>query len=194
MLKRILLALLLTCSIAVNADQVGQTSPSGGREWSLNTEGGAVRQVVVPSNCTVNHIGVWVREQTTVNHNDLRAAIYTTAGALVYESAILENDISSTGTFALKQLLFSGQSLSAGTYRLVVGAGPASSGNVILQGQNDSSGSPTYIVSTPSTIHPTFPADASAMIFSDSARQWDIYLDYTPAGSSSGLLRRRRSN
>lgn len=167
--------------------QVGQTTPSGGREWSLNTEGGGCRQVTVPVNCTVNHIGVWVREQTTVNHNDLRAAIYTTSGTLVYQTAILENDIGSTGSFALKQLAFTGQSLSSGNYVLAVGAGPASSGNAILQGQNDSSGSPTYMVSTPSTLHPTFPSDATGMIFSDSARQWDIYLDYTEAASGYTL-------
>lgn len=164
--------------------QVGQTTPSGGREWSINTTGGPLRQVTVPVNCTLNHIGIWVRESTTANSNDLKGAIYTTGGILVYETANLSATIGSTVSFALEQLVFSGQSLTAGTYILAVAAGPGTT-NAIAQGQNDSSGSPTYIVADTGSLHPNFPADASTFIHSDSARQWDIYLDYTEAAGSS---------
>jgi hypothetical protein len=164
--------------------QVGQTTPSGGREWAINTLGGPLRQVVVPVNCTLNHIGVWVRESTTANSNDLKGAIYTTGGVLVYETANLSATIGSTVSFSLEQLLFSGQSLTAGTYVLAVSAGPGAT-NAIAQGQNDSAGSPTYIVADSGSLHPSFPADASTFFHTDAARQWDIYLDYTEAAGAS---------
>lgn len=165
--------------------QVGQTTPSGGREWALNTQGGVARPVTVPVNCTLNHIGVWCRESTTANSNNLKAAIYTTAGILAAQSDVLTAAISSTATHALKQIPFSGESLSAGNYILVVLAGPAAT-NVIAQGQNDSAGLVSYIVDTEGDIYPAgdedpWPSDVSLLLKNDAARQWDVYLDYTEA-------------
>lgn len=168
--------------------QVGQTTPSGGREWSIYPQQAVLRRVTIPVNCTLNHIGVWCREQTTANANDLKAAIYTNSGALVYQSSVLSAAISSTSTHALKQLNFAGQSLSAGTYILAVAAGPGTSGVVVVQGQNDSSGLPTYMNSDPSDLYPTFPSDISAIINTGATRQWDLYLDYTEASLASGDL------
>jgi hypothetical protein len=160
--------------------QVGQTTPSGGREWSIGTNLGACRRVVVPVNCTLNHIGVWVREQTTPNTNNIRAAIYNNSGILQFQTSILTADIDAT-TFDLYQLPFSGQSLAAGTYILALGSSSAT-GAVIMQGQNDSSGLPTYMnPDEPESLHPTFPSDASLFTRTDAARQWDMYLDYTEA-------------
>lgn len=168
--------------------QVGQTSPSGGREWAIYPQMGVLRQVTVPVGCTLNHIGIWVREQTTPNENSLRAAIYTTAGALLYQTSILANAISSTTTHALKQLAFAGQSLSAGTYILAVSAGPNTTGTVVVQGQNDSAGSPSYLINTDGDPYPNFPASIAASIRTDASRQWDIYLDYTEASASTGSM------
>ncbi len=167
--------------------QVGQLTPSGGREWAVYDHMGVLRQVTVPVNCTLNHIGVWLREQTAANANNVRAAIYTTTGALLYQTSILTGAINSATTFALYQLSFAGQALSAGTYILAVAA-TETTGVVIAQGQNGSAGVPNYVTDEGGTLHPTFPADISAAIKTDASRQWDIYLDYSEASSSTGSM------
>lgn len=140
------------------------------------------RQVTVPVGCTLNHIGCWVREQVAANANDIRGAIFTTAGVLIAQTAVLEDNIGSTATFALKQLNFAGQAVSAGNYIIAVVAS-GTNGNVVLQGQNDSAGAPTYLFFDPEITFPTFPSDVSTSIRTDATRQWDLYLDYTEAAS-----------
>jgi hypothetical protein len=162
--------------------RVGQTTASGGREWALHLGLSACRRVTVPVACTVNHIGCWLREQNAVNANDVIAGIYTTGGVLLWTSSVLENDVDSTATFAEYQIPFTGASLDAGDYVLLVTAS-GTNGNVVMQGQNDSAGLPTYVLFDPEITFPTLP---SPVTFStDAARQWDIYLDYTESAGSS---------
>lgn len=164
--------------------QVGQTTPSGGREWGIYPQQAACRAVTVPVNCTLNHIGVWCREQTTPNSNDLRGAIYTAAGALVYQTSILTGAIDSASSHALKQLAFASQALSAGNYIIVVSAGPDAA---IVQGQNGPGGEPVSMHAD-SPFFPDFPADTSALLDTTATRQWDLYLDYSEDSSRTGSL------
>lgn len=168
--------------------QVGQTTQSGGREWSIHPQSATTRRVVIPVNCTLNFIGAWLRESTTPNANDCRGFLLTNAGALLYETAILTAGITST-SFAHYQLNFSGQSVSAGTYIIGVSGGPDVSGAIIHCGQNDSTGLPTFLFAEdPVTLFPDMPADVSTNLRYDSARQWDIYLDYTEAAAGGGVV------
>lgn len=178
--------------------QVGQTTPSGGREFNIYPQQAVLRGVTLAVNATLNHIGVWCREQTTANANDLKAAIYTSAGILVAESSVLSAAISSTVTHALKQITFSGQSVTAGNYLLAVSAGPATSGLVIVQGQNGPGGVPVSFFTSPA-FYPTYPSDISALWETTATRSWDVYLDYTEATSgqaprSSAFLRMLMNN
>lgn len=168
--------------------QVGQTTPTGGREWALHPTLGACRPVTVPVGCTLNHIGCYLREQNNANANNVLAAIYTSAGVLVYETAVLTAAITSTVTFAWYQLTFSGQSIGAGSYVLAA-SGSGTDGNVVIQGSNDSAGLVTYIAGDdPPTLYPSFPADGSTAFRTDASRQWDMYLDYTEATSGGRVV------
>jgi hypothetical protein len=168
--------------------QVGQTTLSAGtREWALHPTLGAMRQVVVPVNFTLNHIGAFLREQNAVNANNVRAALLTTGGALIHQTSILTAAITSTSVFSGYQLNFAGQSLSAGTYVIAISAS-GTNGNVVMHGDNDSTGQLTYIADpSPDTLHPTFPADLSTFVRTDAARQWDLYLDYTAAAAGPAV-------
>jgi hypothetical protein len=159
--------------------QSGQTTPTGGREWPVTPQSAVLRLVNVPVACTLNHLGIYVREFTAANANDLRGAILTPAGVLLYQTAILSAAITSTTTRQLKQLAFSGQSLPAGDYILAVAAGPCTNGHVVANGQTAAAGLPTYMSIEPEgRLHPEFPPDASALIHTDATREWDMFLDW----------------
>lgn len=167
--------------------QVGQTTPSGGREFNIYPQQAVLRPITLPVGATLNHIGVWCREQTTVNANDLKGAIYTSAGVLVAQTSVLSAAISSTSTHALKQVNFAGQSVAAGNYIIAVGSGPATSGLVIVQGQNGPGGVPVSFFTSPA-YYPNFPSDISTLWDTTATRSWDLYLDYTEASAATGSL------
>lgn len=166
--------------------QVGQTTPSGGREFTIYPQQAVLRGVTVPAGFVPNHIGIWVREQTTPSANDLKAALYTSAGILVAESNVLTTPITSTSTHALKQVTFPVVSASAsGNYLIAVSAGPGTSGVVVVQGQNGPGGVPVSFFTDPA-FYPTFPSDISALWETTATRSWDLYLDYTESGGGGG--------
>lgn len=162
--------------------QTGQTTPSGGRTWPVGNLGGPMRRVNVPVGCTVNHIGGWFWEQVTAGEHDARAAIYSTAGALLYESSILTAPISSTSTPQLAQFPFTGASLTAGDYDLGVSAEDTPN-LLIMNGQNGTAGLPIAFNTDPDSNFPDFQADIAGHTDTTAARQWDLYLDYTEASS-----------
>jgi hypothetical protein len=159
--------------------QVGQTTPTGGREWALNLGLAAAREITIPDNCTLNHLGVYVREQLTANANDLVACICTPAGVRVATSQVLSNAIASTATFDWEQIPFSGEFVAAGNY-VIFAMGSAEDGNIVLQGQTDVSGVVSYLAFDPEITFPTIPDDLADELRSDATRSWDMYLDYTP--------------
>ncbi len=165
--------------------QVGQTTPSGGRSKFIFETEGAMRRITLPVAATLNFIGCYCWEQTTVNENDVKGAIYTTAGIKLYETNVLANAITTlpTSPFDAHIPFPGGCTLAAGTYDLVV-AGTGRGGVPVVNGQNDATGLPTAMNGT--AIYPTFPADYTGFVDSATPRQWDLYLDYTP--SAGGLV------
>lgn len=168
--------------------QVGQTTPSGGREWGIGPSLSACRQVTVPVNCTLNHIGFWAREQTAANANSVKGAVYTSGALLLHETSVLANAITSNVTFSEYHLEFADEPISAGTVLIISISASGTNGNVVVQGQNDSTGNPTYQnPEDPVFLYPNFPADASTFTRTDAGRQWDIYLDYTEVAAGSSI-------
>lgn len=171
--------------------QVGQTTPSGGREWSIHTNMAAIRRIVLPTGATLNHIGAWVREQTTANAHDLVGAIMTNAGILVYQTNVITAPVANTSFVGTaQQIAFpGGLFVAAGTYLIGVASSGVAGDCIILQGQNDSAGLPTFANDEENLIFcPTWEPDVSAHLATDATRQWDMYLDYTEASAGRPAL------
>jgi hypothetical protein len=173
--------------------QIGQTTPSGGREWSVHTYMSALRRIVLPTGATLNHIGVWVREQVAGNTHDLVGAIMTNAGVLVYQTNVVTTPVANTSFVGTaQQMAFAGGLfVPAGTYLLGVAASGVAGDCIIVQGQNDSAGLPTFANDPEESVafYPTWTSsDISAFIATDATRQWDIYLDYTEASAGRPVL------
>lgn len=166
--------------------QVGQTTPIGSREWAIGNYMSGLRQIVLPETGTLNYIGGFFRENTTANTHDLLGAIMTSTGALLYQTTVVSNPVGNlTFGSTAQQIPFAGSpTLSAGTYIIGVASNaPDSSDCIILRGDNDATGLPTWASdNTNVDFHPTWPADVSAVIHTDAARIWNLFLDYTPGG------------
>lgn len=167
--------------------QIGQTTPTGGREWALHPGLCALREFTLATDFTLNHVGAWFREQTAANANNVVAGIYNSSGILAATSDVLSAAITSTVTFDEYEIPFNGELLTAGTYRILV-IGNGANGNVVLQGQTSTAGLPTYANFDPEISFPTLPSDISALILSDASRAWDLYLDYTESAASDTPL------
>lgn len=162
---------------------VGRTTATGGREWAAHPGLGPAFAFNLPTAGSLNFLRIYLREQNAANANDAVAGVCTAAGVLVATSAILENAVNSTATFAQYDLLFADEVLASGDYvGFIVGSG--TNGSIIAQGQTDVSGVVSYVSFDPAITFPTLPADMTnppaADLKSDALRSWDMYIDYDP--------------
>lgn len=170
--------------------QVGQITQISGREWSVNNFMSALRGITLAEAATLNYIGVWVRESTTANTNNLIGAIMSSSGLLLHQTNLITTPVANTAFVGTpQQIAFAGGlTVPAGNYILGVASNADPANSIIVQGANDTAGLPTWASDNENVdFYPTWPSDVSTVIHTDAARQWGMFLDYT-AGASAPTI------
>lgn len=167
------------------------TISAGSRSLAIYDTLGGMRRLNIPvASAQLDYLVIWCYESVTALENDLKGAVYTTAGVRLAMTDVLANAITSNsfGTWYEAHIPFPAGTIIAGGDIDVAVAATGRGGTPVIHGDNGSTGTPVKLEDAVNGIYPTFPADYTGLIDIATPRQWDIGLEYTEVTSGSTLL------